>query len=71
MPLFEFFCRKCGKKIEVLVMSGDKPVCPDCEGRDLERLFSTFASPGLSGPSKGHSCSSCGPSHSCSSCTCK
>lgn len=69
MPLYEFFCRKCNKKIEVLVMSGEKPCCSRCGGRDLERLFSTFASPGLSGGSESSgSCSSCPPGRSCSHC---
>ena len=68
MPIYEFYCNKCKKKIELLIMSGDKLVCKDCGGNDLERLFSTFASPGSGGPSSGHSCASCGPGHNCSTC---
>jgi putative FmdB family regulatory protein len=43
MPLYEYKCRKCSKRFEFLVMGSDQPCCPKCNGRDLERLFSTFA----------------------------
>jgi putative FmdB family regulatory protein len=43
MPLYEYSCRKCSKRFEFLLMGSDKPACPKCRGRDLERLFSTFA----------------------------
>ena len=43
MPLYEYSCRKCSKRFEFLVMGSDKPACPKCHGRDLQRLFSTFA----------------------------
>lgn len=43
MPLYEYKCRKCSKRFEFLVMGSDQPSCPKCNGRDLERLFSTFA----------------------------
>jgi putative FmdB family regulatory protein len=43
MPLYEYTCRKCSKRFEFLVMGGEQPACPKCHGRDLERLFSTFA----------------------------
>jgi putative FmdB family regulatory protein len=43
MPLYEYKCRKCSKRFEFLVMGSDRPCCPKCNGRDLERLFSTFA----------------------------
>jgi putative FmdB family regulatory protein len=43
MPLYEYKCRKCSKRFEFLVMGSDRPSCPKCNGRDLERLFSSFA----------------------------
>jgi len=43
MPLYDFECRSCGREFEALVRPGDEPQCPDCHGRDLERLLSTFA----------------------------
>ncbi|HYV85128.1 MAG TPA: zinc ribbon domain-containing protein [Patescibacteria group bacterium] len=43
MPLYEYTCRKCSKRFELLVFGSEKAACPKCHGRDLERLFSTFA----------------------------
>ena len=43
MPLFDFRCRHCHQTFEALVMHGRQPVCPSCQGADLERLPSTFA----------------------------
>jgi len=43
MPLFDFHCRACGHQFEALVRSGHPPVCPSCQGTDLERQLSTFA----------------------------
>ena len=43
MPLYDFRCRTCGCEFEGLVRGADAPACPDCHGRDLERLLSTFA----------------------------
>ena len=44
MPLYDFRCRGCGHEFEVLVRSGDGgPACPSCNGREVERLLSTFA----------------------------
>ena len=47
MPIYEYFCRKCRRKMSFLVMStaSFQPVCKFCTGRDLEQLFSRFASP--------------------------
>jgi putative FmdB family regulatory protein len=44
MPIYEFECRKCKAKLEVLQKMSDKPPvkCPTCGGR-LERLHSAPA----------------------------
>jgi putative FmdB family regulatory protein len=44
MPIYEFECRKCKAKLEVLQKMNDKPPvkCPKCGGR-LERLHSAPA----------------------------
>ncbi len=41
MPIYEYRCKKCGKQIEVLLRSSDKPPtrCRECGGR-LEKLIS-------------------------------
>jgi len=42
MPIYEFECKKCGKKFERLILSTDKrnPECPDCCHRDVQKLMS-------------------------------
>ena len=40
MPIYEYQCRSCHLQFEQLVRTGDKPVCPTCQGQDLERLIS-------------------------------
>jgi len=47
MPIYEYFCRKCRRKMSFLVLSpaSFRPVCSFCKGEDLEQLFSRFASP--------------------------
>ena len=45
MPLFDFRCRACEHKFEVLVRHDTPPpACPKCHATDLERLLSVFAS---------------------------
>ncbi|MHB0999867.1 MAG: FmdB family zinc ribbon protein [Armatimonadota bacterium] len=69
MPIYEFECRGCGTRFEVLcsINSGsDGVTCPECESGDIKRLISTFYS--KSSSSSG-SCS-CGSSCGSSSCNC-
>ena len=64
MPLFEFRCKKCGKKFEELVMSATKDEklnCPHCGSTRVEKLISTFAA-GATYGDKGGTDSSCAPS---------
>jgi putative FmdB family regulatory protein len=44
MPLFEFECNKCGKRLEVLqkINSIKEPECPKCK-LQMNRLFNTPA----------------------------
>ncbi|HVP36314.1 MAG TPA: zinc ribbon domain-containing protein [Terriglobales bacterium] len=64
MPIFEYICRKCKRRFEVLVSNKREEIaCPSCGGEG-ERIFSVF---GFS--SKGKFVSSTGPS--CSNCSTK
>ncbi len=58
MPLFEFICKKCGKKFEKLVFSTDneKLACPECKSEDVEKQFSTFSSNASKGGGHEHHC---------------
>jgi len=45
MPIYEYECKLCGNRFEFLVLPTvkDAPVCPQCQGTDLEKLLSGFA----------------------------
>jgi putative FmdB family regulatory protein len=48
MPIYEYRCRACGKKMSALVLSRSREVdvrCTHCGSADLERLWSRFSSP--------------------------
>lgn len=47
MPIYEYFCRSCKKRVEILTLrlqDRDNPACPICKGKDLRRLVSRFVS---------------------------
>lgn len=46
MPIYEYRCGGCRKKVTVLTLRASEtvsPVCERCGGRDLTRLMSRFA----------------------------
>jgi putative FmdB family regulatory protein len=47
MPIFEYRCLQCKRKMSflVLVPSSFEPRCKYCQSLELEQLFSRFASP--------------------------
>ncbi len=43
MPLYEYRCKSCHRKVTILVRSSQSSIaCPHCKGTELERLFSSF-----------------------------
>ena len=40
MPIYEYECRECQNRFELLVLDSDSPECPACQATDLERLMS-------------------------------
>jgi putative FmdB family regulatory protein len=47
MPLYEYSCRGCGRRFEVLQRVGadhSGVVCPACGSGEVAKQFSTFAS---------------------------
>jgi putative FmdB family regulatory protein len=50
MPIYEFACQSCGHEFEVLVMGAERPECPECGTKKLDKKFSTFSSGGSSTP---------------------
>ncbi len=46
MPIYEYRCNDCKKKITLLVLNrSDQPLCSACGGSSLTRLLSRFAAP--------------------------
>jgi putative FmdB family regulatory protein len=41
MPIYEYSCKSCGHQFETLIRGKEEAVCPNCSGKDLERLMST------------------------------
>jgi putative FmdB family regulatory protein len=64
MPIFEYQCASCGKEFETLVRaSSPPPACPDCDGTELRKKLSAFATiTGSASVPEGlpASCQSCG-----------
>lgn len=40
MPIYEYVCRGCSARFEVLVRGTTAPACPECRSDDLQRLLS-------------------------------
>jgi putative FmdB family regulatory protein len=40
MPIYEYSCRGCVKRVEALVRASAVPPCPGCGSEDVERLLS-------------------------------
>jgi putative FmdB family regulatory protein len=65
MPLYEYSCQKCSRKIEVLVRGDEKPECPHCHTTKLTKLLSVVSGHvanggGDSGPAAGCGRPQCG-----------
>ena len=40
MPIYEYECRGCGNRFDLLVRGKETAACPSCASEDLERLLS-------------------------------
>ncbi len=43
MPVYEYVCTTCKKAFELLLTGSEKPACPHCGKKKVEKQFSTFA----------------------------
>jgi putative FmdB family regulatory protein len=43
VPIYEYQCEKCASQFELLVRGGERPACPNCGGRKLDKLLSVPA----------------------------
>lgn len=62
MPVYEYYCEKCGRNFDLFVRSvtqQDEPKCPHCESSKVTKAISLF---GVGGPSgRSDFSASCGP----------
>jgi putative FmdB family regulatory protein len=43
MPIYEYVCKDCERGFEVIVRGSERPACPSCGGRRLDKQLSVFA----------------------------
>ena len=43
MPIFEYVCKQCENRFEMIVNSSTVVKCPKCESKKLEKLLSVFS----------------------------
>jgi putative FmdB family regulatory protein len=43
MPLYEYSCPDCHRDCELLIRGDDRPICPTCGGKRLNKLLSVPA----------------------------
>jgi putative FmdB family regulatory protein len=46
MPIYQYDCSGCDQRVDVFFRSASSvadPVCPECDGKNLTRVMSTFA----------------------------
>jgi putative FmdB family regulatory protein len=69
MPVYEYHCRDCDARFEVLVRTGETPTCPHCGSASLRKLLSVpFVSSGQTSREAGHTC--CGREERCAAPPC-
>lgn len=47
MPLYEYECKECHRVVEVLIRSSEKPECPQCGSKKLDKQLSVPAAPAM------------------------
>jgi len=67
MPMYEYQCRSCDHKFELLVRESTRYECPKCTSRELEKQLSVFAVSAQGSSSGGGMQMSAGPS-ACGAC---
>lgn len=63
MPIFDFKCRECGHKFDLIISveNKDKAICPQCGAENPQQLLSVFSTPRAVNPAAGcNGCSSAG-----------
>jgi len=48
MPIYDYHCKSCDRRFELLVRSTSVPQCPHCGSADLDKCVTAPAAPGKS-----------------------
>ncbi len=49
MPIFAYTCQGCTHQFELIVHGSTIPICPECQGTNLEKQLTAFAVGGTDG----------------------
>ena len=63
MTIFEYKCKQCNSKFEVLHKSSvnqEEVTCPKCNSKENKKLLSSFSAAGFSSSSSGCESGNCG-----------
>jgi len=63
MPIFEYKCKQCNSKFEILHKSSlnqEEVSCPKCNSKENKKLLSSFSASGFSSSSSGCESGNCG-----------
>ncbi|MDR3229683.1 MAG: zinc ribbon domain-containing protein [Puniceicoccales bacterium] len=60
MPFYDYECLDCHKASEIFVNGPQKPECPHCGSKNLEKQLPTFHTKGSKGSGHTHSGGCCG-----------
>ncbi len=61
MPVYEYLCSDCGHAFEALLYGEERATCPECASAELEKQFSSFATPSDARPAfTPGACGTCG-----------
>jgi putative FmdB family regulatory protein len=60
MPLYEYSCQKCSRKIELLVRGHETPECPHCQSTELTKLLSVVSGHVAGGSGDSAAAEGCG-----------
>lgn len=63
MPFYEYLCRKCAKRFELMqkMQEQGRANCPECGSGEVQKLFSLF---GVAAAQSAEETPGCGP-HNC------